>query len=112
MNSSLVAWRGRGLLAVSVSVLLLAFGSAARAQDPDLSVMKSTDSTIVAANTDVSYEVFVSNFSDQNATGQTVLTDTVPSDMTFVSAAVPDGWNCTLPSAGSGGTITCFEKES
>lgn len=103
MNSFLVCCRRIGVLSASLSVLLVSFVASASAQD--IAVTKFTESTIVAADTNVQYEVTISN--STGSTGSTTLTDTVPANMTFVSAVIPDGWNCTLPTVGSGGTISC-----
>lgn len=103
MNSILMACRRMGVLVASLSVVLLSFVASASAQD--IAVTKSTVQTIVAADSDVTYEVTISNSS--GSTGPTTLTDAVPANMTFVSATVPDGWNCSLPAVGSSGTISC-----
>ena len=103
MNLILVCGRRIVVLAASVFILLVSFVASASAQD--IAVTKFTTSAIVAVDTDVQYEVTVSN--STGSTGSTMLTDTVPANMTFVSAVVAHGWNCTLPAAGSGGIISC-----
>jgi uncharacterized repeat protein (TIGR01451 family) len=104
MNSILACCRRIGVLVASLSVLMVSFVASVSAQD--IAVTKFTESSVVAEDTDVTYQVIVSNSS--GSTGPTTLTDTVPANMTFVSAVVPDGWDCgTLPAVGSGGTITC-----
>ena len=104
MNTILVCCRRLGVLVAALSVLLVSFVSSVSAQD--IAVTKFTESSVVAADSDVTYQVTVSN--STGSTGSTTLTDTVPANMTFVSAAIPDGWDCgTLPALGSGGTITC-----
>src|ERR1700752_4605276 len=106
MNSFSTQCRRGGLLLL-LAIVLLVFHSTAIAQDADLTVAKTSDSSVVPADTDVSYEITVSNFSGQSSTPTNTLTDTIPAGMTFVSATTPIEWNCTLPAMGSGGTITC-----
>jgi uncharacterized repeat protein (TIGR01451 family) len=103
MNSILMFWRRISVSIASLAVLLVCLVASASAQD--IAVNKSTESSVVAANSDVTYQVTVSN--STGSTGPTTLTDTVPANMTFVSAVAPEGWNCITPAAGSGGTITC-----
>ncbi|MFY9621980.1 MAG: hypothetical protein WAM70_14665 [Pyrinomonadaceae bacterium] len=104
MNSILVCCSRMAVCVASLSVLLVTFVASVSAQD--IAVTKTTESGLVAADTDVTYTVSVSN--STGSTGSTTLTDTVPANMTFVSAVVPDGWDCgMLPTPGSGGTITC-----
>lgn len=107
MTRPLLLTHRAALVLVLVLTFLCAFSSTAMAQNADLVVVKASDSVIVAANTDVSYDISVSNFSGEDSTPTNTLTDTIPAGMTFVSAATPMGWICTLPAVGSGGTITC-----
>lgn len=107
MNRQLAQVRRMAVLTLLVCVSALGLASSASAQSPDLSVTKTTQSTIVEANTDVIYDVFVANNSGATTSGPAVLTDSVPPNMTFVSAAAPDGWTCLTPAAGGTGTITC-----
>jgi uncharacterized repeat protein (TIGR01451 family) len=103
MNPVFVCCRRIAVLMASLSVVLVSLVASASAQD--IAVTKSTDSMIVAAGSNVTYGVTVSNSS--GSTGETTLTDAVPPNMTFFSASYPDGWICTLPAVGSGGTISC-----
>jgi uncharacterized repeat protein (TIGR01451 family) len=105
MNSQFPVVRRIAILTVLVSALGIA--SSAKAQSPDLAVVKTTKSSLVAANTDVVYDVIVANNSAATTSGQVVLTDAVPPNMTFVAAAAPDGWVCMTPAVGGTGTITC-----
>jgi uncharacterized repeat protein (TIGR01451 family) len=107
MNRLMAHPRRGGLQMLLVLAFLFAFTSVATAQNADLVVIKSTDSSTAAADTDVSYDISVSNISTEDSTPTNTLTDTIPAGMTFVSAVTPAGWDCTLPAAGSGGTITC-----
>jgi uncharacterized repeat protein (TIGR01451 family) len=80
--------RQAGVLATSICLLLLCFVSTASAQNGDVAVTKATGSTIVPPDTDVVFEVIVSNTSEESAPGPTVLMDDIPANMTFVSASV------------------------
>lgn len=95
------------LLLSAAFVLLVGFTSDGFAQNADLNISKNASSSDVFADSDVTYEIGVGNFSDQTSTPTNTVTDTVPANMTFVSALFPDGWNCVTPSAGGTGTITC-----
>jgi uncharacterized repeat protein (TIGR01451 family) len=97
----------RGLLAVLALVFFFSFSSILKAQDADLSIVKSASSATAAPDTDVQYDISVSNFSGTTSTPTNTLTDTVPAGMTFVSETHPAGWSCTTPAVGAGGTITC-----
>src|SRR6185436_9143438 len=76
--------------------------SVAFAQEADLVVVKTGPDTS-AADTDVTYNVDVTNIGPDDSAPIT-LNDPIPAGMTFVSAAPP---GCTTPSVGSGGTVTC-----
>ena len=94
---------------LSAMVVLFACGcvSTAVAQNADLAIVKSSNSSIVVAGTDVQYDLSVSNFSGEDSMPTNTLTDTLPAGMTFVSETHPDGWSCTTPAVGAAGTITC-----
>ncbi|PYQ27212.1 MAG: hypothetical protein DMF56_20775 [Acidobacteria bacterium] len=70
---------------------------------PDVAVSK-TGPAQSAADTDVSYDVTLTNVGPGTATGIT-LQDLIPAGMTFVS--VTPSATCTDPGAGNGGTVTC-----
>ena len=59
MNPMLVRGRRIAVLIALLSVLLVSFVASASAQD--IAVTKSTNSSVAAADTDVTYEVTVSN---------------------------------------------------
>lgn len=101
-----------GLLAVLTLVFLFGFSSTLNAQDADLSIVKSASSATAAPDTDVQYDISVSNFSGTASTPTNTLTDNVPAGMTFVSETHPAGWSCTSPAVGSGGTITCTSTDA
>jgi len=74
----------------------------------DVAVTKNGPTTI-AAGADITYTVTVTNNGPSDAANVS-LTDTLPADTTFVSAAQNSGplFNCApLPPAGGTGTITC-----
>jgi uncharacterized repeat protein (TIGR01451 family) len=107
MKLRAVLGRRSVLLPVFAVVFVLALTATASAQDADLTVVKSTDSSIVVAGAEVSYDLSVSNFSGTPSTPTNTLTDVIPAGMTFVSETHPDGWSCTTPATGSGGSIIC-----
>jgi uncharacterized repeat protein (TIGR01451 family) len=73
----------------------------------DLSVVASDSPDPVAPDGHVTYDVTVTNSGPDTASS--VNFNVVPnSSLQFVSAAVPAGWNCTLPSVGAvNATFTC-----
>jgi uncharacterized repeat protein (TIGR01451 family) len=73
----------------------------------DLSVVKTAPASI-AAGTNLTYTITVTNNGPSPATGAT-LTDVLPANATFVSEAQTSGpaFSCTNPVAGSGGTVSC-----
>src|SRR3954452_12145811 len=101
------------------SILLLfaaaLFAAAANAQTADLVVSKSAPESVTAGDT-FDYSVFV--FNNGPSTAETVtVTDALPAGTTFVALhASSTLFNCTTPSVGSGGTVTCtaatFDVES
>src|SRR3954447_16143589 len=93
------------------------FATAANAQTADLLVSKSAPEAVTAGET-FDYAVFVFNGGPSTAQNVTV-TDTLPAGTTFVSLnASSTLFNCSMPSVGSGGTVTCtaatfdFEAET
>lgn len=76
----------------------------------DLGVTK-TGPDSAAADSNVTFNINVTNFGPDAATGAT-LTDAIPAGLTFVSLTVTTGAGiftepCTTPAVGAGGTITC-----
>ena len=69
----------------------------------DLSVTKTDSPDPVQAGDDVSYLITVSN---PGPATDVTLTDSLPSETTFVSITAP-GWSCTTPAVGSTGTVQC-----
>jgi uncharacterized repeat protein (TIGR01451 family) len=107
MNQIRLVSGRRSLLLAAFALSCLGFTSNVLGQNADLGVSKGASSSIVVANTDVTYDISVNNFSGEASTPTNTLTDTVPANMTFVSALAPDGWTCVTPSVGGTGTITC-----
>src|SRR4051794_2893698 len=104
------------------SILLLfaaaLFAAAANAQTADLVVSKSAIDESVNAGDTIAYSVFVFNNGPSTAQNVTV-TDALPAGTTFVAFhASSTLFNCTTPSVGSSGTVTCtaatfdFESET
>lgn len=90
------------------AVLLSAAASLLQAQTTaDLGVTKSGPAT-AAADTDVTYNVTVTNGGPDDATFVNV-DDPIPAGMTFVSAQQLTGptFTCSTPAAGDPGTVTC-----
>jgi len=71
----------------------------------DLAVTKTDGQTTVAAGSNVTYTIVVSNVGSNAVTGAT-LTDLLPANATFVSLATPAGWTPTTPAVGQTGTVT------
>jgi uncharacterized repeat protein (TIGR01451 family) len=87
----------------------------ASAQSADLLVSKSAPESVTAGDT-IDYSVFVIN-SGPAAAQNVTITDTLPAGTTFVALnASTTLFNCTTPSVGATGTVTCtaaaFEDES
>jgi large repetitive protein len=76
-------------------------------QSADLSILKSGPAAITAGQ-NITYTVAASNAGPSSASNVTI-TDVLPANTTFVSATQTSGpaFNCTTPSAGAAGTITC-----
>ena len=64
---------------------------------PDLLVVKSVDpSGPVNAGQALTYTVTISNVGTAKAAGPVTLTDTLPSNVTFVNYTATNGWTCTF----------------
>ena len=91
------------------------FAAGASAQTADLLVSKSAPESVSAGDT-IEYSVFVFNSGPSTAQNVTI-TDTLPSGTTFVALNASTAlFNCTTPSAGTTGTVSCtaaaFEDEA
>lgn len=75
----------------------------------DLSVTNTGTPVPVQAGNNITYAQSVTNAGPSVATAAT-FTEATPANTTFVSLTpIPSGWSCTLPTAGSAGTITCTD---
>ncbi|HEY7738465.1 MAG TPA: DUF11 domain-containing protein [Candidatus Limnocylindria bacterium] len=71
----------------------------------DLSVSKSGTPSPVAAGSNITYTITVQNLGPSTATSVNV-TDTTPTNTTFVSLTAPAGWSATTPAVGGTGVVT------
>jgi uncharacterized repeat protein (TIGR01451 family) len=72
----------------------------------DLNVSIGASPSPVKRKTNLTYVVSVQNAGPSAAPG-TVVTDTLPSDVEFVSLAAPSGSSCIAPAIGATGTVKC-----
>jgi len=75
------------------------------AQESDLLLTKSGPAQ-APAGSDVTYTITILNLGP-DASGPVTLNDPIPAGMTFVSTVTDPAFSCSLPTPGSGGTITC-----
>jgi uncharacterized repeat protein (TIGR01451 family) len=78
-------------------------------QVSDLSVTKTDSPDPVAPGGQLTYTIAVQNAGPDPASNLT-LTDTLPAGVTFASLTAPNGWNCSTPAVGSGGTVSCSKN--
>lgn len=97
---------GNGTNEASATTNVDSFGVGATPLNADLGVTKTAPDS-APSDSEVTYTITVVNGGPDTATSAT-LTDTLPGDMTFVSLSQPAGWNCTSPTVGSGGTLSCL----
>jgi uncharacterized repeat protein (TIGR01451 family) len=64
--------------------------------ETDLGVTKVADADTVAAGSNITYTITVTNNGPDTAVNA-MLEDVIPAGTTFVSVAEPDGWTCTTP---------------
>ena len=93
------------ITAAVLAAAACAFGAATSA---DLQIVKTRTTSAPAHPGDViGYAITVTNNGPDTASNP-VISDTVPSGTTFDEGGTfSAGWNCTLPSAGGTGTMTC-----
>lgn len=84
--------------ALSISLNCLIPGSGA-----DLVVSQTADTNPASGGSSVTYTVTATNNGPSTAASVSV-TDTIPANMTFLSASAPGGWSC---GAASGGQVVC-----
>ncbi len=68
-------------------------------------VMTKTASGTVAANSNLTYTITLTNSGPSDAQSVS-FSDTVPANTTFIAFTAPSGWNSTLPSVGGTGSIS------
>ena len=91
------------VIAVSEAVVVSDVGTVPSA---DLDVGLAASPTTVAAGALLTYVVTLRNNGPSPATNANG-SDAVPGNTTFVSGVGPSGWDCTAPSPGATGTVTC-----
>jgi uncharacterized repeat protein (TIGR01451 family) len=81
----------------------------AGAGQSDLAVTNSVSPNPVLPGNNLTFTQVITN-NDPNTSNATY-TDAIPANTTFVSLAVPGGWNCgaTIPPVGGTGTISCTD---
>ncbi|MBV9497210.1 MAG: ExeM/NucH family extracellular endonuclease, partial [Acidobacteria bacterium] len=72
----------------------------------DLSITKTDAPDPVAAGSNITYTLTLTNGGPSNA-GSVTLSDSVPANTTFVALSSPGGWSCTTPAVGATGAISC-----
>jgi uncharacterized repeat protein (TIGR01451 family) len=72
----------------------------------DISISISTDSNNVVSGRDVSYIITITNHGGNQAANVSMV-DAIPDGMVFRALAVPAGWTCNTPLAGSARQVTC-----
>src|SRR5262249_38305547 len=72
----------------------------------DLAITKTATTQLPGPGDDLSYLLKVDN-AGPDAAADVVMADTVPANTTFKSLTSPQGWACTRPQVGSGGSISC-----
>lgn len=81
-------------------------GSVTRLAIADVGVEKTASPASVVQGDSVSYGVEVTNYGPEPAFG-VVVTDTLPTGLSFAGVVVPAGWSCLTPDIGSTGTVLC-----
>ena len=75
---------------------------------PDLEMTTDSDSPDpVYTGQNITYTQKVTNVSTQSTSGTITLTETIPTNTTFVSITAPAGWSCTPPAVGGTGSFAC-----
>jgi uncharacterized repeat protein (TIGR01451 family) len=77
--------------------------------EADLRIRKSGPAG-AQMGTQVTYTLVAENLGTdavRNTARQVAVTDAIPAGTTFVSSTAPNGWVCSTPTAGGGGTFAC-----
>lgn len=90
---------------LTAALLLTSLAPIAHAQSADVTVVK-TGPALAAADTDVTYDITVTNFGPDDAAAVT-LHDAIPAGMTFVSETHDAAFSCSFPAIGDSGSIDC-----
>jgi uncharacterized repeat protein (TIGR01451 family) len=88
-----------------LGLLFLALACAVHAQT-DLAITKSDGQDPVALGTNIVYAIFLINNGPGQATN-VVLTDALPSSVTFSSMDAPENWTCNTPQVDTSGIVNC-----
>jgi uncharacterized repeat protein (TIGR01451 family) len=72
----------------------------------DLSVTKVDTPDPVNTGSNLTYTITVTN-NGPDVAGNASWTDTLPAGTSFVDLSAPEGWLCTAPETGDGGTVSC-----
>jgi len=81
-------------------------GGTAVAPSADVAIVKNDGVASVAAGTNTSYAITVSN-AGPDAAANVAWNDALPPGTTCLSLAAPGGWACTTPAVGTGGAVSC-----
>lgn len=76
------------------------------ATSADLSVEKTTETTLVYPGETITYTIDVTN-NGPDAAANVEMTDVLPPYTTFVSVTEPGDFSCTTPAVGAAGTVIC-----
>jgi uncharacterized repeat protein (TIGR01451 family) len=72
----------------------------------DVSVTQYDSEDPVTVGSTITYAIVVMN-SGPDPSGNVVLSDTLPANVTFVSANTPDDWSCNTPQKDTAGALNC-----
>ena len=78
----------------------------------DLGIVKNRTNSVILAGTPTTYTLDVTNFGPSTSRADIVVTDTLPPEVTFVSApelptSPADPWDCVHNGVNPGGVVTC-----
>jgi uncharacterized repeat protein (TIGR01451 family) len=72
----------------------------------DVSVTQYDSEDPVTLGSTITYSIVVMN-NGPDPSGNVVLSDTLPANVTFVSANAPDDWSCNTPQKDTAGALNC-----